>query len=282
MIQTGRGWVHMYLDVADLHTFYASPLGQVAGMLLRRRLRELWPDVRGCRILGMGFTTPLLGPFADEAERVVAAMPGPQGVMEWPGHGGNRVTLTEDTSLPFPDCLFDRVIVCHAIEHTDQTRALMRELWRVMADNGRIAVITPNRQGIWARMDRTPFGAGRPCSAGQLSRLLDDALFTTLGTSPALFFPPVGSRIPTAWAQGVENIGEHWFPQFSGVLVAEAGKKIYATPRQEHAAGQRVGLGVPDRLNLGPRSKSGVFYGDAGRTPGETGSLSGAGSLRPG
>lgn len=249
----------MYLDVADLHAFYTSPLGQVAGKLLRRRLRELWPDVRDCRILGVGFATPLLGIFTGEAERVVAAMPAPQGVMEWPGHGGNRVALTEDTSLPFPDCLFDRVVVCHAVEHTDQARTLMRELWRVMADNGRIAVITPNRQGIWARLDRTPFGAGRPSSAGQLSRLLDDALFTVLGTWPALFFPPVSSRIPATWAQGVENIGEHWFPQFSGVLVAEAGKQIYAIPRQEQAIRQGVGLTVPDRLHLGQRSKSGVF-----------------------
>jgi alpha-ketoglutarate-dependent 2,4-dichlorophenoxyacetate dioxygenase len=45
---------------------------------------------------------------------------------------------------------------------------------------GRLLLIVPNRRGIWARLDSTPFGHGRPYSRGQLERLLGDALFTPL------------------------------------------------------------------------------------------------------
>jgi hypothetical protein len=51
-------------------------------------------------------------------------------------------------------------------------------------------VIAPNRRGIWARLDRTPFGSGRPYTMSQLSRLLRDEQFTPVGTGTALFIPP--------------------------------------------------------------------------------------------
>ena len=37
----------MWSDVVDLRDFYESRLGQVARHLLRRRIRQTWPDLRG-------------------------------------------------------------------------------------------------------------------------------------------------------------------------------------------------------------------------------------------
>ncbi len=37
----------MWTDVLDLNEFYASSLGQTTVRLLRSRLREVWPSVRG-------------------------------------------------------------------------------------------------------------------------------------------------------------------------------------------------------------------------------------------
>ncbi|HLJ21155.1 MAG TPA: methyltransferase type 11, partial [Stellaceae bacterium] len=44
----------MYTDVVDLRDFYATRLGQVARRLLRRRIRLMWPDLSGMRVLGVG------------------------------------------------------------------------------------------------------------------------------------------------------------------------------------------------------------------------------------
>ena len=62
----------MWQDIIDLNAFYASPLGQVARRAIRRRIRALWPDLRGQSVLGLGFATPYLRPFQGEAERVLA------------------------------------------------------------------------------------------------------------------------------------------------------------------------------------------------------------------
>ena len=50
------------------------------------------------------------------------------------------------------------------------------EIWRVLSGNGRLLVIAPNRRGIWARFEHTPFGHGRPYTSSQLYRLLRDTL----------------------------------------------------------------------------------------------------------
>jgi hypothetical protein len=84
----------MYDDVVDLRDFYASRLGQVARRMIRRRLRLVWPDVTGMRVLGLGYATPYLRPFLAEAERVVAVMPAEQGVLPWPHEGPSRSAIS--------------------------------------------------------------------------------------------------------------------------------------------------------------------------------------------
>lgn len=239
----------MWLDVVDLRDFYASPLGLVTRRLVRRRLRRVWPDVRGQRILGVGFATPFLRPFMNEAERVVSVMPASQGVLAWPDSAPGLVVLSEDTVLPFPDRCFDRILLAHSLEQCERSRALMREVWRVLTDGGRLIVMTPNRQGLWARLERTPFASGRPYSRTQLRGTLRDTLFTPLRAEGALFLPPVKARLVHAWAGPLEEVGARWFPHFGGVVLIEAAKQIYAAPRDGLRV-RKTYLPLPDRLRL--------------------------------
>jgi hypothetical protein len=66
----------MWTDAIDLRDFYDSMLGKVARRMIGRRIRALWPDVRGLNVLGLGYATPFLGVFRSEAQRVLAVMPG--------------------------------------------------------------------------------------------------------------------------------------------------------------------------------------------------------------
>ena len=43
----------MWSDVLDLEEFYSSTLGQMTARLLRARLRDVWPSVRGEAVLGL-------------------------------------------------------------------------------------------------------------------------------------------------------------------------------------------------------------------------------------
>lgn len=222
----------MWVDVLDLRDFYAAPLGRLVRRVLRQRLRALWPDTSGLRVLGVGFATPLLSQFQDEAERVVAVMPPVQGVMHWPVDQPGRVTLADDGALPFADRLFDRIVLVHALESSAHFRDLLRECWRVLADGGRLVVIVPNRRGLWARIESTPFAHGRPYSMTQLTRTLRDTFFAPVEKSTALFFPPVWWPLFTSWTLGIERVGRRLFPTIAGVNVVEATKQIYAAPTQ--------------------------------------------------
>ena len=77
------------------------------------------------------------------------------------------------------------------LEEAESALETLREIWRILAPGGTVMIVAPNRRGVWARSDATPFGHGRPFSRGQLTQLLRDALFSPIGWTEALYMPPV-------------------------------------------------------------------------------------------
>jgi SAM-dependent methyltransferase len=238
----------MWNDVSDLHAFYARSLGQVTQRLLRQRVREIWPSVRGESVLGLGYAVPLLRSFADEAQRVMAFMPAQQGVMRWPREGANLAALVDEVDLPLPDRSIDRVLLVHAVECAEQLRPMLREVWRVMADGGRMLIVVPTRGGLWSMLERSPFYHGHPYSQGQLNRLLRSNMFTPTFESRALYVPPTSSRLLLRAAPTLERWGDRFLGRFAGVSVVEAAKQLYAvTPSVEP---RRVLAGARPRLQI--------------------------------
>jgi SAM-dependent methyltransferase len=235
----------MFIDIVDMRDFYDGRLGQMARLMIGRRVRALWPDLRGLRLMGLGFATPYLRPYLAEAERVAAIMPAPQGVLPWPPEGPNRATLAEEGELPLPDFSVDRVLLIHGLEFSEQTRPLLKEIWRVLAGGGRLIVVVPNRRGIWARLDNTPFGQGSPYTPSQLSHLLREEGFTPERNAAALFVPPTISRVMLRSAPLWEKIGARWFSAFGGVVMVEATKQIYAKPDAARAEKKRRRVLLP-------------------------------------
>jgi len=170
----------MSLDVVDLRNFYSQGLGVVARRFIGRGIRSHWRDLHGLRLAGIGYATPYLGLFREEAERCLAFMP-----------------------------------------------ALLRESWRVLSPNGRLLAVIPNRRGLWARTDTTPFGYGRPYSRAQITNILRETWFTPNGWGEALYVPPVARgwflRTAVAW----ERAGATISAPFAGVHIVEATKQVY-------------------------------------------------------
>ena len=230
----------MASDVVDLRDFYRTPLGQVARRVIRRAIQRVWPDLHGMRLLGLGYATPFLSALAPDTERTIAVMPALLGVLPWPADSPNRVTLAEEGELPFADYSIDRVLLVHALETSEEVRAMLKEIWRVLAGGGRVLIVAPNRRGIWARLDLTPFGSGRPYTHSQLSQLLRDEQFTPIGSDTALFIPPSRHGMMLRSSAAWERIGRRWFPTFAGVLLVEATKQIYAKPAAPRAPRRRL------------------------------------------
>lgn len=219
----------MHLDVEHVRDFYATPLGQVTRRLIGQRIRARWPSTRGQTVLGLGFATPYLGLYRAEARRTGALMPAEQGALVWPASGPVRCVLVEEKHLPLPDNAVDRLLAIHCLEQAERPGPLLREIWRVLAPEGSLILVVPNRRGVWARLDRTPFGHGRPYSRGQLERLLMDALFTPVSWGNALHIPPFDHRVILhrsvgAWERVVGRVS----PGFGGVIIVEAKKELMA------------------------------------------------------
>ena len=218
----------MHVDVVDLRGFYSGPLGTVARRLIARQLRTRWPNVAGQTVIGLGYATPFLSTFASDALRIGALMPAPQGVVHWPQDGPFRTVLVDDDALPLPDGSVDRLLMAHALEMSQQPQYLLREAWRVLSPGGRLIAVVPNRRGMWARIDTTPFGFGRPYSRTQLTSLMRDAMFNPSGWVTALSMPPFNLRFLLRSATALERLGSWLTPAFAGVLIVEATKQVYA------------------------------------------------------
>jgi len=225
----------MSLDVVDLRNFYGQRLGAMARRFIGRGIRQIWGDTRGQRLLGIGYPTPYMGLFREEAERCLAFMPMAQGVVKWPTARPTLTALVDPDDLPLGDSAMDRVLLVHALEMSEDAGALLREVWRVLDGGGRLLAVVPNRRGLWARMDTTPFGQGRPYSRVQIMQLLRDAWFTPTAWAVALYVPPIERgwflRSSAAW----ERTGATLWPPFAGVHIVEATKQVYrpVTARRE-------------------------------------------------
>lgn len=220
----------MHLDVQDLRNFYyRSSLGRAAQRAIRDKILTIWPEAKGQTVAGFGFAAPLLRPYLADARRVLALMPGPQGVMAWPAGLPNVSVLTEETLWPVETGHVDRLIVMHGLETSERASALLEECWRVLGPGGKALFIVPNRGGLWSRSDKTPFGYGRPYSLSQLEAQLKQHQFLPERHCGGLYQPPSERRFWLKAGAFCERMGTK-MPMVSagGVLMVEASKRVHA------------------------------------------------------
>lgn len=217
----------MHLDVRALRQFYyETRLGAFARRAIGRQVARMWPDARGLCVAGFGFAVPFLRPYLADARRVVALMPDQQGVMRWPAEGANHAVLCEETLWPLPDGIVDRLLVLHGLETCENPGRLLEECRRVLGPAGRALFVVPNRAGLWARRDATPYGNGRPYSIGQLEDLLAARDFEPRRHVGAMFAPPNPSPFWMRTGPMWERLGQNLpWGLAAGVLIVEAGRR---------------------------------------------------------
>ena len=218
----------MAVDVTEAADFYGTRLGLVTASLIRARLSAFWPDLQGEAVLGIGYAAPYLRLWREQAARTIALTPAQIGAARWPVDQPCLSCTAEEDALPFPDLSFDRVLMVHGLEQADHARRLLREVWRVLKDDGKLLVVVPNRSSVWAYLDRTPFGYGHPYSPGQLGRLLASCMFRIERRDKALYLPPFGGGLILRTARLAERIGPYALHGMAGAIFAEASKDVLA------------------------------------------------------
>ncbi|MCF3972202.1 class I SAM-dependent methyltransferase [Paracoccus salsus] len=251
----------MHHDIDELRNFYYQrSLGRVVQRILRDRLTARWrPEVStGMTIAGFGFAAPMLRPYLTAARRVTALMPGPQGVMGWPAGMPNHSVLCDETAWPIETGSIDRLVILHGLETSDHPAALLSEAWRTLGPGGRMIVMAPNRAGLWAASESTPFGLGRSYTTGQLESQTRAAGFVAEWHGSAVYIPPSDRRFWLGSAQMWERTGA----RISRVLIA--GVVLVELSKQTRApAGPGVKVHVPSPMEI----LDGVGLPRPGRAP---------------
>jgi SAM-dependent methyltransferase len=223
----------MHLDVVELRNFYyRTRLGRAAQRAIRDQVCALWPEAKGQTVLGFGFAVPLLRPYLAEARRIIGLMPGQQGVMPWPVGMPNVSVLCEETAWPIETGHVDRLILMHGLETSENPSAVLDQCWRVLGPGGKAIIIVPNRAGLWARREATPFGVGSPYSLTQLDAQMKKHLFVAERHRAALYLPPSQKRFWLKTAPIWEKYGGRISARIAGgVLIAEFSKRTHAPTR---------------------------------------------------
>ena len=218
----------MAVDVHTAADFYTTARGAVAARLVRERLQRMWPTMDGRAVLGIGYAAPYLRLWRERAARCVLATQAQTGAARWPAGAPGLSCMAEEDALPFPDLCFDRILLVHGLENAENARRMLREVWRVLKDDGQLLVVAPNRRGMWAHVESTPFGHGQPYSPGQIGRILAASLFRVERRDTALYMPPTRLRIVLRSAPLWERSGRRVAPTLAGITLTEAVKDLYA------------------------------------------------------
>lgn len=247
----------MHLDVLDLRQFYyRTRLGRIAQAALRAQVEAFWPPetTKGETVLGFGFAVPMLRPYLRPARRVIGLMPGPQGVMHWPAGQPNVSVLCAETLWPIETGSVDKLVCLHGLETSDHPSAVLDEIYRVLGPGGRVLFIVPNRAGLWARRDGTPFGFGRPYSQSQLDNQLRIHGFVPERHGTALYAPPSSHRFWMRSSAMWERMGHKVSPVLrGGVFFVEASKQV-PRPARPQTRKLRSSLGVLEGISV-PEAK---------------------------
>ena len=216
------------MDVVDLGSFYTTRLGQAARRLISLRLAQHSQPFSGATMMGLGYALPYLDRYHKKTADIYNFMPARLGATHWPYAAQSRTAMVDTSALPLEDSSIDFALLVHSVELSHRLPNMLSEIWRVMSGQGKIVLVLPNRAGLWARMDKTPFGHGRPFSKGQITKYLRDANFVPTAWSNAVFIPPSQKRFILQSATAIERAGLFLSPGFSGVLIVEATKQIYS------------------------------------------------------
>ena len=110
--------------------------------------------------------------------------------------GNNKNFLCADAeNLPFPKDSFDAVYSVDLLEHIPNPDIMVKESSRVLKDNGKLIIITPNGDLGWFLeiLDRlklkTPEGPHKFLRFNELRRLLENGNFNAIKHEKFLFFP---------------------------------------------------------------------------------------------
>ena len=227
----------MWYRTSDLEHFYKTPLGIRTRRILVQilQMQGFYTFKKEDKKGFFGYPWPFLRKEQKEDSLVLlsAARFSPFFSQEKRVNGeAKSIIVASETELPLQDHSLDYVFIIHWLEYAYDSQKALREIWRVLKNEGRVILVIPNRRSLWAAKDSTPFGQGISFSYSQILHLLRDSFFTPLNIQGALYMPPTSWRFLTFFFFSLERFSKkrvgRFLGFFAGVWVVEASKHTHA------------------------------------------------------
>lgn len=246
----------MRVDIEELTRFYQGRLGALVTNIIISHLGNAWGNINNFDVLGFGYAAPFLETAVKNARRVINFCPNTQGTSYWPSGEKNLSVLGEETDTPFLEAQFERILCAHVLEEAPNPQKTLREIWRILAPEGEVIFIIANRNSLWSRLDKTPFGHGRPFSRRQVVKLFENSMFEIMDLKRVLFWPPFATGINKKGAESLEKIGSRLWPSFGGLIFVQAKKRLFIEPN----------IGSPEKMGLREVKSASYFSIEAQKT----------------
>ena len=172
---------------------------------------------------------PICGSFQGEAERVVAVMPAQQGVVALAGRSRRSSRSARKMRCPFPMRCSTGSWSSTASKAPMRCVRCMRQLWRVLAPEGRILIVAPNRTSLWAQLERSPFANGTavPSRRARPAAARVDVRTAAMGSRAVRTAAPRPAADRQRHGMGTARAAGCG-PRLGGVHLVEATKSLYA------------------------------------------------------
>lgn len=211
------------MDITEIIKFYQSRTGQIVKDELAPLVQQK-NTYNGTPHLFIG------APFAliqNEAPENIYLMDRNIGATIFPSQNKNKVALIDLEQIPLDDQSISQITIVHCLEYASSPLKFMRELWRILAPEGTLRIISPNRRSIWSHLDMSPFGHGNPYSMSQLSTLAKESQFDIIKKERGLFTPPYQAWVPQLITQSQGYLIKNFAPKLSGIIVMDLKKRVY-------------------------------------------------------
>jgi len=135
---------------------------------------------------------------------------------------GGNLARGEAARLPFGDGAFDGACILDVLEHMEDDRAAVSELFRVLHPGGRVIATVPAHPALWSAHDEA-MGHVRRYSRDSLRALLEGAGFSVLFLRHFMgFLFPVMAPVKLLqrlWGDPEETVSYNWPAPVNGALV---------------------------------------------------------------
>lgn len=162
-----------------------------------------------------------------------------------PGFAGPTV-FGDPTALPLASDSLDAILLPHVLESSDQPRAILAEVERVLIPEGRLILLGFNPLSLWGLgrlwwpVCRRPPWNGRWRLVVQVERWLNELGFEIEARERALFGPPFVSPAGR-WCLTSESLGRRFWPLFGGLYAIRAVKRVATlTPIKPYRASRHA------------------------------------------